>query len=300
MQDPTELPLGTDCIVTETTLAAGAAFGSWLVETDVEAGQAFIPQNPRTVTINNASGNNTIRFRNTLEEPEPVPAQFTIVKNFNPSTAADGTAFYYQVICERGGQNLFTGAFGPLDTHGEELVISNIGPGGTLEVGDQCTVEETGAGFGPLPTGWTVSPTGAVPVTPGTPADDVTVTFVNTPPPVVPEYGNIRIVKIAPPGDFGFFFTISCESVGVGLNYPGDFTNGEALIPDLPAGELCVVVEDFPNGDITDFATSVNGVCGLDGAGAIVANETLTFTFVNELVDDYTGQSVCPPNQPDN
>ncbi len=300
VQDPTELPLGTDCIVTETTLAAGAAFGSWLVETDVEAGQAFIPQNPRTVTINNASGNNTIRFRNTLEEPDPIPAQFTIVKNFNPSTAADGTAFYYVVSCERGGQNLFSGVFGPLDAHGEELVISNPGPGITLEVGDQCTVEETGVGGGPLPTGWSVSPSGAVPVTPSIASDDVTVVFVNTPPPVVPDYGNIRVIKVAPPGDFEFTIHVQCQqSGGIDLSYPGDFTNGEYLITDLPAGDSCVISELFPNGDLTDFATSVNGQCGLLGRGSVAANETLTFTFVNELVDDYTGQSVCPPNQDD-
>ncbi len=76
------LPLGTVCTVTESIVGDAAA--NWTVTSHVESqGGGFLPINPATVPINNATGNNVVQFKNEYDPiVTPGPGTLTVIKDF--------------------------------------------------------------------------------------------------------------------------------------------------------------------------------------------------------------------------
>ena len=93
---PQEYEIGTVCKVEETNGVLSVS--DYEVTTSVE-GSAFEAINPRNVPINNSVGLNTIQYKNTLTEPDPLVLEITKNLVGGPLSVSD---IEFEISCDMG------------------------------------------------------------------------------------------------------------------------------------------------------------------------------------------------------
>ncbi|PFG44653.1 hypothetical protein ATJ88_3389 [Isoptericola jiangsuensis] len=263
------LPVGAECLVTETD-AAGAT--SSTVSTTVDGGapgEAVVPgvdADPAEVTVTNTFD----------------LGAFDVTKTLTGGAAEFGAGPYeVDAVCTFQGE--------PVDVPGG--AVRTFGPGETvtydeLPVGAECVVTETDAGGA---TSSTVSTTvdGGAPgevVVPGTDADPAVVTVTN-------DYaaGAVQVTKevgfVGAAYDTGTFeVSLACTFEGRDLDVPGgatrDVTAGQTVTwSPLPVGAECVVTETDTGGATATEVSAVDG--GAPGAVVVAAGDPAQVTVTN-------------------
>ena len=178
----------------------------------------------------------------------PSTAGFRILQEIEPSSAADGTAFFYIVECSRGLAGLGGRSLGPVVGDNKSLEITTMFAT-PLAIGDICFVTPSGPSATPLPAGWAATPSARTSITVG---DVGSTALTVTLRPVAPS--GFRIVQEIDPASAAdgtpFFYTLNCSRgpAGIGGRIVGPLTgDGSQLdlttINSTPfaAGDSCEV-----------------------------------------------------------
>lgn len=297
-----EYPAGTTCTVEEKN--GTLSVSDYSVTTQIEAGGGFAAINPRNIDINNASGQNTIKFKNTELEPKQVRIEKNVV-DF-PGQPPD---FVFDISCDMGGY------FQTVAVAGGSQETINL-PADTI----QCQVTETGVAGGSLgdwATTFGTPPTDGLVFFQVLDTDDVTVfEFTNTWNPPQPKDATIWVNKeFSGPEDWKFGFAFACEGFGNADTFVlggGDSAHFEIpfyetdvlFVEENGNGEehgiLCGVAEELLVADWTvnvsvsgtdEFDTGPTEVFGGLALFAVYPGDAITVTFEN-----IAGYLVQPPS----
>ncbi|MCK9794044.1 DUF5979 domain-containing protein [Isoptericola sp. 4D.3] len=264
------LPVGADCVVTETDAAGATSSTVSTTVEDGEPGQVVVPgaeAEPATITVTNTYDLGELTVYKVVEGPG---AEFV------------SAPFEVNLECT------FQGA--PIDIPGgasREIAADQMAVYDQLPIGAECLVTETDAAGA---TSSTVSTTvdGGDPgqvVVPGADADPAVITVTNT-----FDVGSVAVEKVADfegdAYDVGpFEVTLECTFQGEAIEVPGgaarEIAAGDTVTYDgLPIGADCVVRETDDGGAASSTVSAVDG--GEPGAVSVTAEPasvTVTNTF---------------------